>query len=660
MTEPTEPPSTPGGEQRGAFTDSSGPIDVLLINMPFGILVTPSLGLGLLQASLDKLDGVRSRQRYFALSFCEKLGFVDYQAIANRWGSGHEELGEWVFAGSAFPEADLKPDEYLEKIARHPPRELERFLPGVTPEMLQAALRARELAPGFIDDCMREVAELKPRVVAFTSMFQQRVASLALARRIKQWRPETVIVMGGADCEEARGRAIVKNFSAIDAVCSGPGDVVFPEMVRRALAGESLNGIAGVYTSRSLAGTSTPNAESPPELDALPYPHFDDYFSDLLRSGLNLPVLYLSLETSRGCWWGERNHCTFCSINGASMAYASKSATRVVDEIQFFAEKYPGVQMVMTDSILNVKHLRTAIPALKARGLDLDMMYEVRATLDAEQFELLTDCGVRTLQPGIESFSSEVLKLMRKHTSYLMNVRMLKLGRMYGVSVFYNILVGFPDEPREAYLAMSRLLPKLTHLEPPKRLRIIEIGRHSPLFEDAEALGVTSLEPSPAYQYIYPVVPHRLRDLATYFTYTYKNPQDLEDYVRPVATELQKWWRCQERSTLKVAYEADRSMIIEGRPAFGDRITILTGLEHRLHRACEDIGKLDTLKKEFSAQATEAEIDEVVASLEERGLLVRDEHRLLSLAIPIRDDANKRAKGKSYPSDFQSRALGLC
>ncbi|HEX4340934.1 MAG TPA: RiPP maturation radical SAM C-methyltransferase [Polyangiaceae bacterium] len=643
-----------------ALSETTAEVDVLLVNMPFGILVTPSLGLGLLQASLETLGGVRSRQRYFALDFCKKLGFDDYQAIANRWGSGHEELGDWVFSGVAFPDAELAPDEYLEHIARNPPKELERFLPGVIPAVLRAALAARELAPAFIDECMREIEAMKPRVVAFTSMFQQRVASIALARRIKEWRPETIIVMGGADCEEARGRAIAKNFRCIDAVCSGPGDVVFPEIVRRALAGQSLGNIPGVYTGRTLMGTATPNAEAPAKLDDVPYPHFDDYFTDLRASGLELPVLYLSLETSRGCWWGERNHCTFCSINGASMGYASKSAPRVVDEIRFFAAKYPGVQMVMTDSILNVKHLRTAIPELKAHGLDLDMMYEVRATLDPEQFQLLTECGVRTLQPGIETFSSEVLTLMRKNTSYLMNVRLLKLGRMHGVSVFYNILVGFPDEPAEAYFKMSRLLPKITHLEPPKRMRIIEIGRHSPLFEEADALGVTNLEPSPAYRHIYPVPPAALRDLATYFTYSYKNPQDLDAYVGPVAVELQKWWRLQERSTLQVAYEAERSMVFEGRPAFGERITILRGLEHRLHRACEDIRKLDALKKEFAGQGTDAEIDEALASLEERGFLVRDEHRLMSLAIPIRDDVGARVKKKSYPSDYQSRALGLC
>ena len=32
------------------------------------------------------------------------------------------------------------------------------------------------------------------------------------------------------------------------------------------------------------------------------------------------------IETSRGCWWGDRDrHFMFCGLNGATMAYRSKS-----------------------------------------------------------------------------------------------------------------------------------------------------------------------------------------------------------------------------------------------------------------------------------------------------------------------------------------------
>ena len=44
------------------------------------------------------------------------------------------------------------------------------------------------------------------------------------------------------------------------------------------------------------------------------------------------------VETSRGCWWGERMHCTFCGLNGATMAYRSKSAPRALAELTHLAD----------------------------------------------------------------------------------------------------------------------------------------------------------------------------------------------------------------------------------------------------------------------------------------------------------------------------------
>lgn len=632
--------------------------DVLLVNMPFGILVTPSLALGLLQASLAGLP-VRSRQRYFSLSYCHSLGFVGYQEIANRWGSGHEELGEWVFAQALSPDEDLQPERYVERILRRPPVALARFLRGLPEDRIQIALEARRLVEPFLDACLAEIVELRPKIVAFSAMFQQRVASLALARRIKQHLPDTFVVMGGADCDPVRGRAIAESFPFVDAVVSGPGDAVFPEVVQRVLAGRSLVGMPGVLTRGAPSLGDIAVAPGVPDLDRLPYPEFGDYFSELEASGLKLPVLYLSLETSRGCWWGEKNHCTFCSINGASMAYASKSAERVVAEIQHFARTYPGVRIVMTDSILNVRHLDQAMPTLAKSGLELDMMYEVRASLTLEQIETLHACGVRTLQPGIESLSTAVLKLIRKRTSYLVNVRLLKFGRMFDIAMFWNLLMGFPDEPPEAYAEMARLVPLLVHLEPPKKLRVIEIGRNSPLFEEAEAFGVIQLEPSPAYRYIYPFAPAKLRQLATYYTHSLRSEQRLDVYAAALAHEVERWWQVGAESKLEVVYEADRSVVRDTRPAFGNRSIVLEDLEHELHRACEDIVPLKTLEQRLAHLGTRAEVSAALAALAERGLLVSDEDRWLALAVPVRASGARATKNDGQPSNAEPTALGL-
>src|SRR6185295_2446227 len=83
----------------------------------------------------------------------------------------------------------------------------------------------------FINDCLKEVIAIRPKIVGFSSTFQQQLASLALAMRIKENIPETLIVFGGANCEGEMGLEMIKKFPFIDVIVSGEGDEVFPEIV---------------------------------------------------------------------------------------------------------------------------------------------------------------------------------------------------------------------------------------------------------------------------------------------------------------------------------------------------------------------------------------------------------------------------------------------
>src|SRR5262249_9527274 len=198
-----------------------------------------------------------------------------------------------------------------------------------------------------------------PRVVGFTSSFHQHVPSLALAKRLKQARPECVIVMGGANCEGPMGAETARQFPFIDAVVSGEGDIVFPELVRRALDGRPLEGLPGVFTSANATAALTTGARAAApmvqDMDSLPIPDFSDYFEEFARSRYARgwqPGLFF--ESSRGCWWGERMHCTFCGLNGSTMAYRSKSAARALEELAPVTERQPGCDVQGSDNVLDL------------------------------------------------------------------------------------------------------------------------------------------------------------------------------------------------------------------------------------------------------------------------------------------------------------------
>lgn len=56
-----------------------------------------------------------------------------------------------------------------------------------------------------------------PRILVFLNVFQQQIASLALASRVKQALTETFVVIGGANVEGVMGLEAVRQFSFLDA-----------------------------------------------------------------------------------------------------------------------------------------------------------------------------------------------------------------------------------------------------------------------------------------------------------------------------------------------------------------------------------------------------------------------------------------------------------
>ena len=71
----------------------------------------------------------------------------------------------------------------------------------------------------------------------------------------------------------------------------------------------------------------------------------------------------------------------------------------------------------LEDNILDHHYIDTLFPMLADAGLELELFYEVKADLTAEQMRTLSAARVRNVQPGIEALATSTLKLMKKGTS---------------------------------------------------------------------------------------------------------------------------------------------------------------------------------------------------------------------------------------------------
>lgn len=627
--------------------------EVVLVSMPFGILKYPSIGLGLLKGSLLPLH-ISVKVIYFTLRFAEIIGSTIYQSIAEGRPGSTFLLGEWIFAEALFGADALDREGYINEVLREHSPAYKTPAP-LTDAEIEQFLALRDKVNDFLDECVEQVLDQHPKIVGFTSVFQQHVASLALARRIKAADPDVFIVFGGANCEGVMGAEIVHLFPFVDAVVSGEGDIVFPKLVQRVLQGKHSFELPGVYTQKNRQLMSIngqyPNAPSVRHMDDLPYPDFDDFFQQLQTSELSEKVnAGIPYETSRGCWWGQKNHCTFCGLNGSNMSYRSKSAQRALDELVYFTQRYPGRHVSVVDNILDMKYFKDFVPMLAARSLDTQLFYEVKANLKKEQLQMLHTAGIVAIQPGVESLSSSVLGLMHKGIKGLQNIQLLKWCREIGITPIWNMLWGFPTEPAEEYTKMAEVIPLLSHLPPPSGIIRIRLDRFSPNFDSAEQFGFTDVTPYPSYSYVYPFAAEHIANLAYFFTYQYREPQDTASYIVPVTEAITQWQSRDNQEHLIMLDHGSVLFIFDRRQVAKQPLTILVGLQKNLYLFCDSIRSSRQLQDFITEHSTDEEaeqdIEVLLQPLIENGLMLREGNSYLSLAI-LRGSAQQVPQPKS-------------
>lgn len=622
--------------------------NVLLVAMPFLNIDVPALGISLLQASL-KRQGVSCDIRYFHFPFAAQIGQEFYNRVANT--STLTLLGEWLFASCLFDVGLPEAQDYVDNILKQPKFSGGRIIPQA---VISQIVQARTLTSSYLESCLRSVLWERYDIIGFTNNFSQNLASLALARRIKDIWPDKIIVFGGANCEGEMGVELHRQFPFIDYICSGESDYLFPELVFRLQAASIVDDLQGlIHRKDGQTVANGSNAELIYDLNALPFPDFDDYLTQLNESALALTPadVHLLLETSRGCWWGVKSQCTFCGLNPETLAHRSKSGERSLQEFTYLAQRYPALKNVdVVDRALNMRFFQDVIPGLIERNLGLSIMFEVKANLRKEQIRQLQLAGVSMIQPGIESLDSNILHLMHKGCTAVQNLQTLKWSREFGIDADWSIIAGFPGEDPAAYSRMAEMIPELAHIQPPigRSTARMRLDRNSPYFRNPQAYGIIDIHPATAYRYIYPFQEEILARLAYFFDFDCANRQNMDRYTYPLDRAIEQWHEQFGSASLLLMPGKERLILFDTRPIANQREVVLEGIAKVIYEFCEAgqtlssiIRYLQDLGESNTTPIDTSQIESILASMIERHLILYVDNRYLSLAIPIGDRAQQ-------------------
>src|SRR5262249_16390470 len=154
---------------------------------------------------------------------------------------------------------------------------------------------------------------------------------------------------------------------------------------------------------------------------------------------------------------------------------------RVVKEVRELWDRH-RLPLFATDTILSRKHLKEALPRLAEYADKPQLFYEVKANMSRHEVETLRSANVTSIQPGIQSPSSNLLKLLNKGVKAIQNLALLKWCCELGIAPAWNLLYGIPGEQKDDYLAQIELIDRIPHLTPPAGAHRIRIDRYSPYF----------------------------------------------------------------------------------------------------------------------------------------------------------------------------------
>ncbi|MBZ0252338.1 MAG: radical SAM protein, partial [Candidatus Methylomirabilis sp.] len=348
----------------------------------------------------------------------------------------------------------------------------------------------------FFEAKAAELAAFAPGLVGFSLNSGARYTSPLMARIVRRRVGATPIVFGGADCFRSEQFTSYMIPGVVDAVCSGEGDFVLPELARAVeTTGRIPPDQGGFCVWENGAVRDNGEPRRPEDLDVLAPIDIEDV--DLRAYALRNRV---TMSISRGCV----KRCAFCSEGPNFFQFRTHTAEWMIAQLESLL---PAIQaqsgqvphINFNDSLINgnVEVMDRMCDAILAKGLKFTWggMAIIRAEMTREFLVKMRRAGCVEICWGIESGSTRILKKMGKGVTVSLMDQVVRTAAAVGIMQYGNIIVGFPGE-RPAQFAESMLFAtKNRRYFGCLGLPIYTPAKNSTVFKSPHLFGMANLDP---------------------------------------------------------------------------------------------------------------------------------------------------------------------
>jgi ribosomal peptide maturation radical SAM protein 1 len=428
------------------------------------------------------------------------------------------------------------------------------FYPPIQQIGISRLRQIEEKAYEWIEEISGLLTQMPYKIMGCSSNYEQINSSIAFLKRAKENNPDITTLIGGFNCEGEYSNGIGSldpEQKIIDYIFSGESENTLVDFL--------LNFKKGIKEkNRIIFGKPCTDLDSLPEVDYNQY--FEQLYSFIPSYAINPQRINMCYETSRGCWWGEKNQCLFCGCNGERLTFRQKSPTRVIHSLMKI-KKYNINYLQMTDLIMPDDYFTNLLPELEKEKHPFKIYYEQKANLGYDKLKQLKNAGITEIQPGIETLSNTLLQQINKGTTSWKNIKLLRDSLTLQVNVYWNFIWGFPNEKTQDYIDMSRYMPLLLHLQPPIGVFHLSLTRFSPYFSNSIRYGIKNLKPINSYQEIFP--PHAdIEKIAGFFvgdyeTETYEEPAIISEFINVIQEWNERWQTAESKPVLQLSQQSE-------------------------------------------------------------------------------------------------------
>lgn len=354
--------------------------------------------------------------------------------------------------------------------------------------LMEAGFRASAIDLNVSGLNMRRIDSMlsldAPAVVGISTTTETYDNAIAIARRIKEKRPETIVVLGGAH-PTILPREVVADPS-VDYVIAGPGEDAMVALCAHIIRGEgetaSIAGLAYVENGEVLVNQRAELTHP----DALPRPARWLFPTEFYQDAWNV------LTATGSCPY----RCPFCSASSLWQGRRRmRTPANIVGEIAELWHDHGVDEVFFTDDIftLNRKWVTELLTELRALDHPVSWGCATRVDLVDEQLiRAMADAGCTGIQFGVESGSQQILDSVKGiDKQQVLDAVIASVGA--GIDPVCSFMVPFPEDTPET-LAESLEFMRQVHQAGARIYLSYTVPYPGTMFFDrAEELGLTIL-----------------------------------------------------------------------------------------------------------------------------------------------------------------------